>query len=196
VRGIVDAMDANPVLCDHVHLPVQSGSSKVLAAMDRLYTRDEYMRRIDWLKRARRQYALTTDIIVGFPGETESDFQKTLELLDEVQYDSLFSFKYSPRPNTAAVAMQDAVPEEEKQRRLLIVQEKQRAIQIRRNAELIGSVQEVMVEGRHPALGQWIGRTSTNRTLNFTHPGSDLIGKYLPVQVTRSGPNSLVGEGA
>jgi tRNA-2-methylthio-N6-dimethylallyladenosine synthase len=194
VRGIVDAMDANPVLCDHVHLPVQSGSSKVLAAMDRLYTRDEYMRRIDWLKRARRQYALTTDIIVGFPGETEGDFQKTLELLDEVQYDSLFSFKYSPRPNTAAVAMQDAVPEEEKQRRLLILQEKQRAIQIRRNAELIGSVQEVMVEGRHPALGQWIGRTSTNRTLNFTHPGSDLIGRYLPVQVTRSGPNSLVGE--
>jgi tRNA-2-methylthio-N6-dimethylallyladenosine synthase len=194
VRGIVDAMDANPVLCDHVHLPVQSGSSRVLAAMDRLYTRDEYMRRIDWLKRARRQYSITTDIIVGFPGETESDFQKTLDLLDEVQYDSLFSFKYSPRPNTAAVSMQDAVPDEEKQRRLLIVQEKQRAIQIRRNAELIGRVQEVMVEGRHESLGQWIGRTSSNRTLNFTHPGGDLVGKYLPVQVTRSGPNSLVGE--
>jgi tRNA-2-methylthio-N6-dimethylallyladenosine synthase len=197
VRGIVEAMDANPVLCDHVHLPVQSGSSKVLAAMDRLYTRDEYMRRIDWLRTGRRKYAITTDIIVGFPGETESDFQKTLDLLDEVQYDSLFSFKYSRRPNTTALAMQDAVPEEEKQRRLVILQEKQRAIQIRRNAELIGSVQEVMVEGRHQALGQWIGRTSANRTLNFTHPdtdGSDLVGRYLPVQVTRSGPNSLVGE--
>ena len=199
VRPIVDAMDANPVLCDHVHLPVQSGSSKVLASMDRLYTRDEYMRRIEWLKTARRDYAITTDIIVGFPGETDADFQQTLDLLDEVQYDSLFSFKYSPRPNTAALAMEDAVPDEDKQRRLVILQEKQRAIQIRRNAELIGSVQEVLVEGRHEALGQWIGRTSTNRTLNFTHPangGANLVGTYLPVRVTRSGPNSLVGESA
>jgi tRNA-2-methylthio-N6-dimethylallyladenosine synthase len=197
VRAIVHAMDANPVLCDHVHLPVQSGSSRVLAAMDRLYTRDEYMRRIDWLKTARRSYALTTDIIVGFPGETDQDFQETLDLLDEVQYDSLFSFKYSPRPNTAALAMQNVVPEEVKQQRLVALQEKQRAIQIRRNAELIGSEQEVLVEGRHQSLGQWIGRTSTNRTLNFTHPdtnGRDLVGQYLPVQVTRSGPNSLVGE--
>jgi tRNA-2-methylthio-N6-dimethylallyladenosine synthase len=199
VKSIVDAMDDNPVLCDHVHLPVQSGSSKVLAAMDRLYTRDEYMRRIDWIKTARRKYSITTDIIVGFPGETEEDFQKTLDLLDEVQYDSLFSFKYSPRPNTAALAMDGKIAEDEKQRRLLILQEKQRAIQIRRNAELIGGIQEVLVEGRHQALGQWIGRTSDNRTLNFTHPdtGEDsLIGKYLPVRVTRSGPNSLVGESA
>ena len=195
-RGIVDAMDANPVLCDHVHLPVQSGSSKVLAAMDRLYTREEYMTRIGWLKTARRRYSITTDIIVGFPGETERDFQATLDLLDEVQYDSLFSFKYSPRPNTAALAMADPVPEEEKQRRLVILQEKQRAIQIRRNAELIGSIREVLVEGRNQALGQWIGRTSCNRTLNFTHPdpGASLVGRYLPVEVTRSGPNSLVGE--
>jgi tRNA-2-methylthio-N6-dimethylallyladenosine synthase len=199
VRPIVEAMDENPVLCDHVHLPVQSGSSKVLAAMDRLYTRDEYMRRIDWLKNARRNYALTTDIIVGFPGETDKDFQDTLELLEEVQYDSLFSFKYSSRPNTAAMAMQNVVPEEVKQQRLLTLQEKQRAIQIRRNAELIGTIQEVLVEGRHESLGQWIGRTSTNRTLNFTSPetnGTDLIGTYLPVRVTRSGPNSLVGEAA
>ncbi len=197
VKSIMDAMDENPVLCDHVHLPVQSGSSKVLAAMDRLYTRDEYMRRIDWIKNARRKYSITTDIIVGFPGETAEDFQKTLDLLDEVQYDSLFSFKYSPRPNTAALNMGDKVAEEEKQQRLLVLQEKQRAIQIRRNAELIGRVQEVLVEGQHPALGQWIGRTSDNRTLNFAHAGTggdSLIGKYLPVRVTRSGPNSLVGE--
>ena len=196
-RSIVEAMDANPVLCDHVHLPVQSGSSKVLAAMDRLYTRDEYMRRIEWLKTARRRYSITTDIIVGFPGETERDFQDTLDLLDEVQYDSLFSFKYSPRPNTSALAMEDRVPDEEKQRRLVILQERQRAIQIRRNAELIGAVREVLVEGRNQALGQWIGRTSDNRTLNFTHAESaqdSLVGQYLQVRVTRSGPNSLVGE--
>ena len=128
VRAIVDAMDSNHAICDHVHLPVQSGSSRVLAAMDRLYTRDEYMRRIDWIKSGKRKYSLTTDIIVGFPGETEEDFDQTLHLLDEVQYDSLFSFKYSPRPNTAALAMEDKVPEEEKQRRLVILQEKQRAI--------------------------------------------------------------------
>jgi tRNA-2-methylthio-N6-dimethylallyladenosine synthase len=169
----------------------------VLAAMDRLYTRDEYMRRIDWIKNAKRRYSLTTDIIVGFPGETEEDFQQTLELMDEVQYDSLFSFKYSPRPNTSAIAMEDRIAEEEKQRRLVIVMERQRAIQIRRNAELVGGIQEVMVEGRNHALGQWIGRTSCNRTLNFTHPdtnGNDLAGRYLSVRVTRSGPNSLVGE--
>ncbi|MBZ5724351.1 MAG: tRNA (N6-isopentenyl adenosine(37)-C2)-methylthiotransferase MiaB [Acidobacteriia bacterium] len=199
VRAIVDAMDANAVLCDHVHLPVQSGSTRMLAAMDRLYTRDDYMRRIEWLKTARRRYSITTDIIVGFPGETEEDFAQTLDLLDQVEYDSLFSFKYSPRPNTAALAMSDRVPDEEKQRRLVILQEKQRAIQIRRNAELIGAVREVLVEGRNQSLGQWIGRTSDNRTLNFTHPdanGDSLEGKYLPVRVTRSGPNSLVGESA
>jgi len=196
-RDIVDAMDSNPAICDHVHLPVQSGSSDVLARMERLYTRDEYIERIDWLKNARRIYSITTDIIVGFPGETEKDFEATLALLDEVEYDSLFSFKYSPRPNTAALGLEDHIPDEEKQRRLVIVQEKQRAIRIRRNAGLIGSVKEVLVEGRHQALEQWIGRTSDNRTLNFTHPldgAASLTGKYLPVRVTRSGPNSLVGE--
>jgi tRNA-2-methylthio-N6-dimethylallyladenosine synthase len=199
VKSIVDAMDANPVLCDHVHLPVQSGSTRMLAAMDRLYTRDDYMRRIEWLKSAKRPYSITTDIIVGFPGETDRDFQDTLDLLDEVQYDSLFSFKYSPRPNTAALQMPDRIAEEEKQRRLIVLQEKQRAIQIRRNAEMIGEIREVHVEGRHQSLGQWIGRTSDNRTLNFTHPsesGDTLVGTYLPVRVTRSGPNSLVGETA
>ena len=104
-KSIVDAMDSSPVICDHVHLPVQSGSNKVLAAMERLYTREEYDRRIAWIKNARRRYSITTDIIVGFPGETESDFQQTLDLLDQVEYDSLFSFKYSPRPNTSALAM-------------------------------------------------------------------------------------------
>jgi tRNA-2-methylthio-N6-dimethylallyladenosine synthase len=196
-KAIVDAMDANPVVCNHVHLPVQSGSSRMLAAMQRLYTRDQYMQRIAWIKNARRNMALTTDIIVGFPGESEADFAETLKLLDEVQYDSLFSFKYSPRPNTAALTMEDKIPEEEKTRRLTILNEKQRAIQIRRNTELIGGVEEVLVEGRNEAMGQWIGRTSQNRTLNFTHPdggGATLVGQYLNVRVTRSGPNSLAGE--
>jgi tRNA-2-methylthio-N6-dimethylallyladenosine synthase len=198
-KTIVDAMDANPVICDHVHLPVQSGSTRVLGAMQRLYTRERYLECIGWLKNARRRYAVTTDIIVGFPGETEQDFEETLSLLDEVEYDSLFSFKYSPRPNTAALQMEDRIPEDEKQRRLAIVQEKQRAIQIRRNMELIGSLREALVEGRNQALGQWIGRTSCNRVLNFTAPeadGAPMVGRYVPVRITRSGPNSLVGESA
>jgi tRNA-2-methylthio-N6-dimethylallyladenosine synthase len=197
VKPIVDVIDSNPALCDHVHLPVQSGSSRMLSAMDRLYTRDDYMRRIEWLKSARRNISITTDIIVGFPGETEADFHETLALLDEVEYDSLFSFKYSPRPNTSALAMSDKIPEEEKTRRLTIVQERQRAIQIRRNSEAIGSVQEVHVEGRNQALGQWLGRTSQNRMLNFIdeNAGNEkLVGQYVNVRVTRAGPNSLVGE--
>jgi tRNA-2-methylthio-N6-dimethylallyladenosine synthase len=196
-KPIVEAMDSNPVICDHVHLPVQSGSTAVLARMDRLYTREEYLARIGWLKKARRHYALSTDIIVGFPGETERDFEDTLSLLDTVEFDSVFSFKYSPRPNTVALGFEDRIPEEEKQRRLAVVQERQRAIQLRRNAALIGSVKEVLVEGRHKALDQWIGRTSCNRTLNFTHASvsaASLVGRYCSVRVTRSGPNSLVGE--
>ncbi len=198
-RAIVEAMDANPVVCNHVHLPVQSGSSRVLAAMQRLYTREDYLARIAWIKNARRQMALTTDIIVGFPGETEADFEQTLTLLDEAQYDSLFSFQYSPRPNTAALGFADAVPAEEKTRRLTILNEKQRSIQMRRNAERIGGVEEVLVEGYNQGAGQWIGRTSQNRVLNFTHAGDGaaaLAGRYLEVRVTRSGPNSLAGESA
>ncbi|HWQ56239.1 MAG TPA: tRNA (N6-isopentenyl adenosine(37)-C2)-methylthiotransferase MiaB [Bryobacteraceae bacterium] len=197
VKAIVDATDANPVICNHVHLPVQSGSTRVLAAMQRQYTRDEYLERIAWLKASPRSISLTTDIIVGFPGETEVDFLETMDLLDRVEYDSLFSFKYSPRPNTASLAMGDKIPDEEKTRRLMALNERQRAIQISRNSALIGGVEEVLVEGRNQALGQWIGRTSQNRTLNFTHAGSNgdsLIGRYLRVRVTRAGPNSLVGE--
>lgn len=195
VKDIIDAIDENPVLCNHVHLPVQSGSSHVLDRMRRLYTRDEYMRRIEWMKRSNRDIAISTDIIVGFPGETEQDFQATLDLLDQVEYDSVFSFKYSKRPNTSALEYEDHIPEEEKQRRLLMVQERQRAIQIRRNAKYVGEIDEVLVEGFNKATGQWIGRTSQNKTLNFQHHATDgLLGRYLPVLITRAGANSLVGE--
>ncbi len=199
-KEIIDVIDANPALCNHVHLPVQSGSSRMLASMGRLYTREEYMRRIAWMKAARRPIAITTDVIVGFPGETESDFEATLGLLDEVGYDSVFSFKYSRRPNTPALALDDQIPEEEKSRRLAILQEHQRQIQIRRNAEYLGCVEECMVEGFNKATGQWIGRTAQHKTLNFLRPASepegdsDLTGKYLDVRVTRAGPNSLAGE--
>ncbi len=196
VKGIIDAIDENPSLCNHVHLPVQSGSTRILKAMQRLYTRDEYMRRIEWMRNARRPIAISTDIIVGFPGETEADFEATLGLLDEVEFDSIFGFKYSRRPNTPALTLEDQIPEEEKVRRLAIVQEHQRAIQIRRNARHVGTIEECLVEGFNKATEQWIGRTSQNKTLNFLRVGSDqdLAGRYVDVRVTRAGPNSLAGE--
>ncbi|MBE0658723.1 MAG: tRNA (N6-isopentenyl adenosine(37)-C2)-methylthiotransferase MiaB [Bryobacteraceae bacterium] len=202
-RDIVHAIDRTESLCNQVHLPVQSGSTAVLQMMARQYTRDEYMRRIQWLKASKRDIALSTDIIVGFPGETEKDFEETLRLLDEVEYDSIFSFKYSVRPNTPALSLGDHIPEEEKGRRLAILQERQRGIQLRRNAALIGTVQEALVEGFNTKSGQWIGRTSQNRVLNFTYPENEggsqparreMVGRYFPVRVTRAGPNSLAGE--
>jgi tRNA-2-methylthio-N6-dimethylallyladenosine synthase len=195
-RDIVEAIDAVPSLCDHVHLPVQSGSTRVLDAMQRLYTREQYLERIAWMKTAKREISITTDVIVGFPGETEADFADTLSLLEQVGYDGVFSFKYSPRPNTPAVSLEDAIPEAEKSRRLEVLMAKQREIQITRYKKYIGTRCEVMVEAHNPARAQWIGRTSQNKTLNFVAPEAAVpkIGTYAPVMVTASFPNSLVGE--
>ena len=195
-KDIVEVIEAVPTLCDHVHLPVQSGSTRVLDAMQRLYTREQYLERISWIKAARREISLTTDIIVGFPGETEAEFQQTLGLLDDVEYDGVFSFKYSPRPNTPALSLDDAIPDEEKARRLAILMERQRDIQKQRNQRHLGEVLEVMIEGKNEARGQWIGRTSQNKTLNFTVPerSSPVPGSYVPVLITGSFPNSLLGQ--
>jgi tRNA-2-methylthio-N6-dimethylallyladenosine synthase len=195
-RDIVEVIDAVPTLCDHVHLPVQSGSTRVLDAMQRLYTREQYLERIAWIKAAKRDIVITTDVIVGFPGETEADFGETLGLLEEVSYDGVFTFKYSPRPNTPALNLEDAIPDGEKARRLEVLMAKQREVQIPRNRKYIGSIVEVMVEGHNQARGQWIGRTSQNKTLNFTAPAgkSPQSGSYVPVLVTASFPNSLVGQ--
>src|SRR5579862_6760651 len=197
-RDIIEAIDAVPTLCDHVHLPVQSGSDKVLQAMQRLYTRDQYLERIAWMKSAKRDISITTDVIVGFPGETEQDFNQTLSLLDEVGYDGVFSFKYSPRPNTPSLALEDAIPDQEKSRRLEILMSRQKEIQITRYKKYIGRSAEVMVEGRNDSRNQWIGRTSQNKTLNFVAPLASEklpeVGSYAQVKVTASFPNSLLGE--
>ncbi|HTV03951.1 MAG TPA: tRNA (N6-isopentenyl adenosine(37)-C2)-methylthiotransferase MiaB [Acidobacteriaceae bacterium] len=195
-RDIVDAIDAVPSLCDHVHLPVQSGSSHVLHLMRREYTRDWYLERISWIKSARRPISMTTDIIVGFPGETPSDFEQTITLLGEVQYDGVFAFKYSPRPNTPAVTMPDSVPDSEKSARLQTLLDQQREIQRINYTKHIGEEVEVMIEGHNTARGQIVGRTSQNKTLNFTtrQPILPATGNYVIVRVTNSFPNSLVGE--
>jgi tRNA-2-methylthio-N6-dimethylallyladenosine synthase len=195
-RDIIEAIDAVPTLCDHVHLPVQSGSDRVLNAMQRLYTREQYLERIAWMKSAKRDISITSDVIVGFPGETEADFAETLSLLDEVGYDAVFSFKYSPRPNTPSLALEDAIPDEEKARRLEVLMARQREIQTANYKRYIGTISEVMVEGKNEARAQWIGRTSQNKTLNFTVPeaAAPRVGTYVPVRATVSFPNSLLGE--
>jgi tRNA-2-methylthio-N6-dimethylallyladenosine synthase len=195
-RDIVDVIESVNTLCDHVHLPVQSGSTRVLDGMQRLYTREQYLERIAWIKAAKREISMTTDVIVGFPGESEAEFAETLSLLDEVGYDGVFSFKYSSRPNTPALKYADAIPDEEKSRRLILLQDKQRELQRQSYQRHIGHILEVMVEGRNEARGQWIGRTSQNKVLNFKAPeGKQLAnGTYAPVLATGSFPNSLVGE--
>lgn len=192
-QDIIDAIDTHPALCNQIHLPVQSGSNSVLKRMLRTYTREEYLEKIHCIRGAKRAISISTDIIVGFCGETLDDFEDTLNLLDEVGYDQIFSFKYSPRPRTPAACFEDSVPEGEKGRRLMVLQEKQREIQIQRNQECLGQQCEVLVEGFHPRLGQAVGRTTSNRVINFSGEPS-WIGQYMMVRVTASGPNSLVGQ--
>jgi len=195
-KDIVDAIDALPSLCDHIHLPVQSGSSRILKSMSREYTREMYLEKISWIKSAKRDIALTTDIIVGFPGETDSDFEQTITLLHDCQFDGVFSFKYSPRPNTPALNMIDSIADGQKSARLQILQERQREIQRINYEKRVGKLYEVMVEGKNEARGQIVGRTSQNITLNFTtgNSGAPEPGCYVNVLVTKSFPNSLAGE--
>ena len=193
-REIIEAIDEIPVLCDHIHLPVQSGSTPILRAMRRTYTREEYLEKISWIRAGRRPYSITSDAIVGFPGETDKDFEDTLSLLTAAQFDAVFAFTYSPRPNTPAQQMADAIPEEERSRRLAVLLEHQRQIQAKRNEMFVGQLFELLVDGRHAKRGQLAGRTTCNRIVNFTTPREILLGEYVQARVTRAGPNSLVGE--
>ena len=193
---IVEAIEQEPKICDHVHLPVQSGSTRVLGAMQRTYSRGEYLEKIAMMREAKRPIAITTDIIVGFPGETESEFEETLSLLDEVKYDSMFSFKYSPRPNTPSLSMSDSISEDEKSRRLAVLQDRQREIQAAKNARLVGEQFEVLVSGKSRRENQWSGYTTAHRMISFASQERELLGTYVQVLVTGAGSNSLVGEHA
>lgn len=197
-RDIVDAIDATPSLCNHIHLPVQSGSSAVLKAMSREYTREWYLERMSWIHSAKRDISITSDMIVGFPGETDADFEQTITLLGAVKYDAVFAFKFSPRPNTPAVTMNDSIPDEVKSERLRILNDRQREIQRQHYARHLGQVQQVMVENYNRQRGQVIGRSSQNKTVNFTtemlgDPNPPL-GSYVDVRILQTLPNSLVGE--
>ncbi len=198
-RDIVDAIEAYPQLCNHVHLPVQSGSSAVLKAMAREYTREWYLERIGWMHAAGRReggrdISITSDIIVGFPGETDRDFEETITLLDAVQYDAIYGFKYSPRPNTPAIHMVDSIPEEVKMERLAILNGRQRELQRVNYGRHLGEVLPVMVEGFNTVRQQAIGRSTQNKTVNFTAGAVPAVGSYVDVRITSTFPNSLVGE--
>ncbi|MBI4481312.1 MAG: tRNA (N6-isopentenyl adenosine(37)-C2)-methylthiotransferase MiaB [Acidobacteria bacterium] len=191
---LIDVINDTPTVCDQVHLPVQSGSDRVLRRMKRLYNRQFYLERVRALKRSPRNIALSTDIIVGFPGETRQDFRDTLSLMDELGYDFVFSFKYSARPRTPALKLKDGVPEEEKAARLLELQEKQKQIQLLLNQRYLGQTVEVLVEGEAKTRWRWSGRTSKNKIVNFDGPGG-LMGRFAWVRIEGFGPNSLHGMG-
>jgi tRNA-2-methylthio-N6-dimethylallyladenosine synthase len=191
---IISVMDANSKICNHIHLPVQSGSSRVLRAMKRTYSREEYLEKIAMIRSAKRRTAITTDVIVGFPGETAADFDKTLSLLDAVKFDGVFSFKFSPRPNTPASTMLDAIPEEEKGFRLGLLQEKQRVIQSETLQSLVGDVYEVHVDGKSKKENSWYGHSSCNRVVSLTSSAQDLLGQYVLARVNGVTANSLLGE--
>ncbi|MBM4299586.1 MAG: tRNA (N6-isopentenyl adenosine(37)-C2)-methylthiotransferase MiaB [Deltaproteobacteria bacterium] len=192
---LIEAFATCRHLCEHLHLPVQSGSDSVLARMRRGYSREEYLARIGALRRRCPEVALSTDIIVGFPGETEAEFDQTLELLQLVEYDEIFSFMYSPRPQTVSAKLyDDDVDDSVKKARLKRVQELQQGISLAKNRQRIGALDEILVDG--PAKlknGQLMGRTRTNRIVNLAAPQS-LVGESVRVRIASATANSLIGE--
>jgi tRNA-2-methylthio-N6-dimethylallyladenosine synthase len=192
---MIEALRTLPKVCRHLHLPVQSGSTDVLRVMRRRHTREEYLDLVARLREAMPDIALSTDMIVGFPGERPEDFERTLSLTEAVRYHSMFSFKYSPRPNTLALKrLPDDVPEAEKTRRIVALQSLQRRIQGELFTEAIGRVEEVLVDARSRRRAwELSGRTAGNTVVNLSGDPS-WIGRTIPVRITGANPNSLRGE--
>jgi tRNA-2-methylthio-N6-dimethylallyladenosine synthase len=182
-------------LCEHLHLPVQSGSDTVLARMRRGYTIEEYLERIQRLRERCPQVALSSDIIVGFPGETDAEFAQTLELLATLEYDEIYSFAYSPRPQTVSAKIYaDDVPQHTKKKRLAEVQSLQREISLNKNRRCIGALEEILVDGPSRLKnGQLMGRTRSNRIVNVVGPET-LTGQLIPVRISGATANSLIAE--
>lgn len=191
---LIEQFANNAKLAKSFHLPVQSGSDAVLERMYRGYTRVEYLDRLDRLRRACPDLAISTDIIVGFPGESEEDFQETLDLLEQLRYDSIFSFVYSPRPKTtAALYFEDDIPLEVKQERLQRLQSLQNRITLEKNQEKVGEILEVLVEGPSRQGESYFGKSSQNHTVHF-EASEDDVGSILKLKIIYAGPNSLIGE--
>ena len=214
---LIDGFRNFEKLCNHIHLPVQSGANRVLKQMNRKYTREQYLEKIDKLRSFCPDIAITSDIIVGFPGETRAEFEETIDLIKTVVYDSLYAFKYSDRPNATAAELPGKITEPEKKERLQMLLDKQENFTTQKNESLVGTVEFILVEGlskkqttgiqktefgwqheRHPAV-QWTGRTSTNKIVNFIlgddgMPCNDnLTGKMAKVRIEHAFPHSLGG---
>ncbi len=191
---LMQAMAMLPKVCEHLHLPVQSGSDAILERMNRGYGISEYIKKVTALRRLLHNISLTTDIIAGFPGESDEDFEMTLNALETIRYDAIFAFKYSPRPNTQATSYPDPVPEDVKNARLQKLLAVQKKISEEKTRDLVGTLQEVLVEAagkRDPS--QMFGRTRYQRTVRF-HGSPDWIGRLIPVRIQKAHTTGLEGE--
>jgi tRNA-2-methylthio-N6-dimethylallyladenosine synthase len=180
-------------LCPHIHLPLQSGSNHVLKSMKRGYTREHYIRLVEKLRQVNPDVAITSDVIVGFPGETQRDFELTLDLVKTIQFDNIFSFKYSDREGTLASTMEPKVPLQDRAQRLLILQQLQKEITLNKNRRLVGQRTEVLVEGRSKKGNELTSRTGSNKVVNFCSR-SELLGDLVQVIIKNAYTNSLKGE--
>lgn len=191
---LICAIKDLPKICEHLHLPIQAGSDKILESMNRGYTYNNYKRKIDLLRTAIPDIAITTDIIVGFPGESEEDFNQTMNALSEIEYDGIFAFKYSKRPGTRAIELPDHVDENIKSDRLGNILEFQEEITYRKNKQLEGHDAEILVDGISGSdANKMTGRTTTNKIVNF-YGDSELIGQLVKVRILEAKPHSLYGE--
>jgi tRNA-2-methylthio-N6-dimethylallyladenosine synthase len=191
--GLIDAVRDLPKVCESLHLPVQSGSDDILHAMNRRYTRMDYLDKVKRLRDAVPEITLTTDIIVGFPGENAQDFEATMQLLEEVRFDGIFAFKYSKRPGTAALKLPGHLPEDIREERLTKVLALQKKITIQKNKAYAGMLADVLIDGRSKRGAKLSGRTRGNKVVNVAGPDS-LIGSLVLVRITAAGVNSLSGE--
>jgi tRNA-2-methylthio-N6-dimethylallyladenosine synthase len=210
-ENLIFAFKGLEKLCNHIHLPIQSGSNRVLKNMNRKYTREIYLEKVDKLRHTCPEISITSDIIVGFPGETKTDFEETLDLIQTVEFDGLFAFKYSDRPNAAAAQFLSKISEQDKKERLQQVLDLQDRYTTKKNKALEGSIQSILVEGlsrkqnrtdpstRHPDI-QWSGRTSTNKIVNFNRNNGDIAhddvvpGQMVNVKILKAFSHSLWGE--
>ncbi len=188
---IIDAMADLPSLCEHLNLPVQAGDNEVLRRMRRKYTADTWLDRLAYARKRMPNVTIATDIIVGFPGETEAQFERTLEVLREAQCDKVHVAMYSPRPGTLSARWEDDIPHDEKHRRHQALEKQQEAICTERNSRRLGETVEVLVDQK--AKGRWTGRTRGNQLVHFEDE-RDLLGKMIDVQITRTSPWYFMGE--
>jgi len=192
-KKMINSMRNNSKVCRHIHLPVQSGSNRILSSMNRTYTKEWYVDIVDRLRDNIPDIAISSDIIVAFPGESEKDFEMTIDLLDRIQFNTCFSFKYSPRPGTPASEMKDKIDAEIASNRLSVLQELQRKITYKKNQTRINLTEEVLVEGKSKKNpNSYMGRTTQNRIVNFISD-KDLTGQLINVKITEGFQNSLLG---